>query len=373
MTIKKNRSQNELDKHYMTLALHLAQKAKNRVAPNPQVGCVIVKNKKIIASGWHKRFGGPHAEIEALKSLSSTSILKGATLYVTLEPCHHFGKTPPCVDALLKLNLKRVVIAMKDPNPLTCGRSIQKLKKHKIPVTVGVCAYEAQQLNKEFIKNIKTELPYVIVKIALSQDNMITAQKGSRTQITGPESQRYVQKLRQTVDAVLVGKRTIDIDDPLLTVRQKKATQPLRVFVDSRFTVSLKAKIFHEKNGAPVVVCTTQNVSSKRLHELKAKKIYLLKCRSNLKKQVDIQDALRLLKSQFHVRTLLVEGGGEIIQSFSKVKGGIDEWHILQSSRILGQEGYKWDPAPYLKTQSLHCQKQLGRDELKIYTLSRKH
>lgn len=204
----------------MRLALKLAGKAAGQVSPNPMVGCVIVRKGKIISRGFHEKFGEAHAEINALKKINSKA--DGATMYVNLEPCHHFGKTPPCVDAVLASGVKRVVIAMQDPNPLTAGKSIKKLRASGIRVDVGVCEQEARFLNRFFIKYITKKMPYVIVKVAQSLDGKISNKPGKQFWLTGSRAKKHVQDLRSRVDAVLVGRGTVAIDDPQLSVRDKK-------------------------------------------------------------------------------------------------------------------------------------------------------
>ena len=335
------------DIEFMRLALQLAEKGRGAVSPNPMVGCVVVKNGKILATGYHKKIGGPHAEINALKKLKDKA--KGATIYVTLEPCHHFGKTPPCVDALLRAGVKRVVIAMPDPNPLTAGQSIRKLKKMGVQLTVGVCRKEAATLNRGFIKFIRTGLPYVIVKVAQSQDGKIAARKGLRTQITGLESQNYVQALRQTVDAILVGRKTIVIDDPLLTVRDQTLPQPARVVLDSQLRTPFQSKLF-KSNGGKVIVCTSQNVDPQKIKRYRDKKIQVLLCQTNKSGGLRWKDVFQKLANESGVLSILVEGGGEVLQSLSQTQH-IDEWHLLTAPQNLGEKGVslKAKPPLYLK------------------------
>lgn len=320
----------------MQLALSLARKGSGRVSPNPLVGCVIVKNGKILSQGYHQKFGGAHAEVNALKKRSGKA--RGATMYVTLEPCHHFGKTPPCVDAVIQSGVSRVVIAMQDPNPLTAGKSIKKLKRAGIAVTVGVCGDEARHLNRFFVKHITTGLPYVIAKVAQSVDGKIAAQKGQRTQITGEKAGQYVQKLRAGVDAVLVGKNTVLVDDPLLNVRDSKKPQPRRVILDSR--LALFKKIPHLKilnsQGGPVVFVTVlprAHAGVKKVESLGCEILYA----RQIKGHVDLRDMLCQL-GKLGVNSILVEGGQKIFTAFAKARL-VDEWQVLVSPVILGEKG----------------------------------
>lgn len=336
MRLNSKHSQSFRDQKFMKLALSLARKGSGRVSPNPLVGCVIVKNGKILSQGYHQKFGGAHAEVNALKKISGKA--RGATMYVTLEPCHHFGKTPPCVDAVIQSGVSRVVIAMQDPNPLTAGKSIKKLKRAGIAVTVGVCGDAAKKLNRFFNKHITTGLPYVIAKVAQSVDGKIAAQKGQRTQITGEKAGRYVQKLREEVDAVLVGKNTVQVDDPLLNVRDPKKPQPRRVILDSRLT--LVQKIPHLKilnsQGGPVIFVTVLSPAHTRVKKIKSLGCDVLHV-NQIKGHVDLRDMLCQL-GKLGVTSILVEGGQKIFTAFAKARL-VDEWQVLVSPVILGEKG----------------------------------
>ncbi len=295
--VSKYRRMKKNDQIFMKCALDLARKGKGHVEPNPMVGCVIVKSGKIIAQGYHKKFGGPHAEIEALKKINFKA--KKATMYVTLEPCCHFGKTPPCVDAVIKSGVKRVVIGMKDPNPVVNGRSIRKLKGAGIRVKVLGFRQRAR--------------PYVIVKVAQSLDGMIAARKGVRTQITGRQALAYVQKLRASVDAILVGANTIRVDDPQLNVRDRKKKQPLRIVLSKSGKVDRKSRIFRTRGGRVVVLSVeTRLIAS--LQDI-TKQIYRL-----------------------GVRRLLVEGGAQVFAQFLK-SNLVNEWHVITAPVRIGSNG----------------------------------
>lgn len=358
----KNKTQ---DHKFMQLALQLAAKGQGFVSPNPMVGCVVVKNNKILATGYHKKFGGPHAEIVALQKCKKST--RGVTLYVTLEPCHHFGKTPPCVNAILQSGVKRVVIAMRDPNPLTAGQSIRKLKKQGVQVTVGVCRKEAHDLNRGFCKFMQTGMPYVIVKVAQSQDGKIAAKAGVRTQITGSHAQKYVQELRKTVDAILVGRKTVQVDDPLLTVRNKKMSQPARVVLDSQLRTPLKSLLF-KSAGGPVILCTAHNVDPKKLKRYRQNNIEVLLCGTNQLGQLLWKDVLQKLATDKGILSVLVEGGAEVLQSLEQTKF-IDEWHMITASHRLGDAGlslFANKPNFLKKTSKI---KSLGNDKLCVYRL----
>lgn len=322
------------DLQFMRRALGLATKGLGRVAPNPMVGCVIVRGGRVIAEGWHKRFGGAHAEVEALKKLKSNTA-RGATMYATLEPCHHFGKTPPCVDAVTASGIKRVVIAMRDPNPLTRGKSIRKMRAAGIDVSVGVCGREAGELNRFFIKYVTTGLPYVIVKIAQSRDGKIATAPGVRTQITGLAAMRYVQDLRRSVGAIIVGRDTVRIDDPLLNVRRKSAPQPIRVILDAQLQTDSRARIFRSPGGRVILVCGP-NPATRRVREFEAVGATVLPVA--LKKgRIDLHDALKKMGAT-GISSVLVEGGAAVFTSFARAHLA-DEWHVITAPHDIGKGG----------------------------------
>lgn len=352
------------DKFFMTLALDLAKKGRGRVSPNPMVGCVIVRKGRVIAEGYHQRFGGPHAEVNALKKISGKAV--GATMYVTLEPCYHFGKTPPCIDAVIKSGIKRVVIAMCDPNPLTAGKSIRKLKKAGIAVTLGVCEDEAKKLNRFFIKHITTGMPFVIAKVAQSLDGKIAGRRGERTPITGPEAFAYTQDLRACVDAVLVGKNTVLVDDPLLTVRTKKLMQPQRVILDGKLSLLRHfshLQIFKNKNSdGPILLVSTLPEHHARIALARAQGVGVICCRSS-KGRVDLKAMLKKL-DHWGIVSILVEGGAEVLSDFARQKL-VDEWHLLIAPCWLGSRAVPafLSSPPRLKTKQI---KMLGQDVLAV-------
>lgn len=326
--------QKQLDLTFMQQALDLAKKGLRQVSPNPMVGCVIVKSGKVIGQGYHKKFGGAHAEVNALKSVKSST--QNSTVYVTLEPCAHFGKTPPCVNALIEAGVKRVVIAMKDPNPLTKGKSIRKLKAKGIEVVVGVCEKEAKFLNRVFICNQTKGRPYVIVKIAQSLDGKIAAQKGKQTWLTGKEAVQYVHKLRSLVDAVMVGAGTIKADNPQLNVRfGKKSHSPQVVVLDGRLSTSPKAKCFHSSQSKKFVMTSVSDKSSK-LKTFQKQNIETLCLPEFNKGPIPIPTALQVLY-QNQIGSVLVEGGAEIFNQFAKHPEFVDEWQFIIAPIILGK------------------------------------
>ena len=302
------------EKKFMQKALTLARRSQGYTAPNPPVGTVLVKNEKIIGQGYHaphdpiRQTGQDHAEIIALKKAGRKA--KNATLYVTLEPCCHHGKTPPCVEAIIKSGIKEVFVATRDPNPLVAGRGIQALKKAKIKVQTGLLQEQADQLIAPFRKFIQHKIPFVILKIASSLDGKICTAKGQSKWITSPVSRKYAHQLRKESDAILVGINTVLKDNPSLTTRHVKGSNPLRIILDSRLRIPFKAKVLKDKN---VLIITTPKASPAKRQKLEKLGYSLLvhKPKINLKK------LLREL-AQRNVMQLLVEGGGQVFTSFLK-------------------------------------------------------
>jgi diaminohydroxyphosphoribosylaminopyrimidine deaminase/5-amino-6-(5-phosphoribosylamino)uracil reductase len=224
-----------VDEKLMRLALRLAAKGRGKTSPNPMVGAVVVRGERIIGRGYHHKAGEPHAEVLALRQAGDRA--RGATLYLNLEPCSHFGRTPPCTQAILQAGIRRVVAGMKDPNPLVAGKGIRRLRRAGVQVDMGILAAECRELNAPFCKYITTGKPFIILKTACSLDGKIATGSGDSRWISSEESRRYVHHLRLHVDAVMVGSGTVLKDDPLLTVRLSRGEsypQPLRVIVDSR-------------------------------------------------------------------------------------------------------------------------------------------
>ena len=225
----------DFDSRMMLRALELARRGEGIVEPNPMVGCVVVQGEEIVGEGWHQRFGGPHAEIEALRAAGAKAT--GATLYVTLEPCCHHGQTPPCSDAVIQAGIGRVVAAMRDPFPKVAGGGIQQLMSAGIDVEVGLHEQEARELNAPYLKLLATGRPWVIAKWAMTLDGKLATKTGDSKWISGEASRRVVHELRGRVDAIVVGRRTAALDDPLLTARLEKGSPPriaTRIVLDSR-------------------------------------------------------------------------------------------------------------------------------------------
>ncbi len=316
------------DKYYMQLSLKFAASGLGNVEPNPAVGCVIVKNNKIIGKGWHKKFGGPHAEINALKSCKKSPA--GATMYVTLEPCCHFGKTPPCTNAIIKAGIKKVVAAVKDPTKKVVGKGFKILKNASIEVETGICATEAEKLNAPFFKFAKTQKPWVIIKWAQSSDGFLARTDKNRW-ITNSASRKDVQKTRKKVLAILVGINTVLADNPMLTVRPDTGRQPLRIVLDSQLKTSQNCNLIKTAKKTPVCIFTTAKNA-----KIKQKGVEIIKVGKN-KDGINLKAMLAELGKR-NIQQLLVEGGEKVITSFLKQKLA-DEIIIYTSNEKLGKKG----------------------------------
>lgn len=312
---------------YMQQALSLAEKGRGSVSPNPMVGCVIVKNNKVIAQGWHQKAGQSHAEILALKYAGVKA--RGATMYVNLEPCFHEGRTPPCVDEVIKAGIAHVVVAMKDPNPKVAGKSLRKLRQNKIQVTTGILNKEAQALNAAFIKYITTSQPYVTAKCAQTLDGRIACFNGESKWITSEKTRQLSRRMRKEFDAILIGSNTMIKDDPCL--QQTKGV--LKVVVDSTLKLSEKAQLFSVSDPKEILIATTDEcpLSKKEAFEDKGVEVVVLPTKN---KRVNLKSLLSYLGKR-EVARLLIEGGGTVIGSALKDKL-VDEMHIFMAPKIIG-------------------------------------
>lgn len=317
-----------IDLTFMSRALQLAERGLFTTDPNPRVGCVIVKDGQIVGEGWHQRAGEGHAEVNALNAAGEKA--KDADCYVTLEPCSHFGKTPPCADALINAGMKRVFIAMTDPNPRVAGSGIARLKAAGIEVTVGILEQQAEKLNIGFCKRMRIGLPYVRSKMAMSIDGRTAMASGESKWITGSAARQDVQKLRARSSAILTGIGTVLADNPALTVRpedwypQSTIRQPLRVVVDSQLRISADAKIFED--NAKVLIAT--NVATKTT--LPAEICHL----PTSNNQVDLPALLAELAKR-EINEVMVEAGPQLNGALLQA-GLIDELIIYIAPKIMG-------------------------------------
>jgi diaminohydroxyphosphoribosylaminopyrimidine deaminase/5-amino-6-(5-phosphoribosylamino)uracil reductase len=320
------------DEHYMRRAIQLARKGEGRVSPNPLVGAVIVRGGRIIGEGYHRRCGENHAEINAIQK--ATEPVEGATFFITMEPCSHFGRTPPCVDALLACHPGRVVVGTTDPNPLVSGRGIRTLAQHGIETRIGVLEEECRRLNEVFFKYIRTGRPYVTLKFAQTLDGRIATATGHSRWISSPPSLHFAHRLRGLHDAILVGAGTVLQDDPELTCRLVRGKNPLRIVVDSQLLSSPEARIFKEQKGAPAMVATTQRAAGERRRLFEEQGIEVLEIGEDRAGRVDLPLLLAALGKR-EIASLLVEGGAAVITAFLREKL-TDRLVVILAPKIIG-------------------------------------
>lgn len=321
------------DQKYMAMAMDLALKAKNTASPNPMVGAVIVKNGRVIAQGFHHHAGGPHAEVIAFQKASSSQ-LKGATLYVTLEPCAHFGRTPPCVDAVIKAGIKKIVVGMKDPNPKTNGHSILKLRKAGINVSVGILEEELRKMNASFVKYVTKQIPFVVAKTAQTLDGRIATRTSHSKWITSQASRKLGHELRNEFDAIMVGIQTVLKDDPGLNAALE-SKRLKKVIVDSCLRIPLNAKLFRKTRPEDCIVTATKRANKTKLKQLQKRGVQIIFC--PLKNgRVDLKFLLKELAKR-EIAKVLIEGGGTLIGSALKEKV-VDKVLIFVAPQILGDE-----------------------------------
>jgi len=323
-----------MDEQYMKQALAIAQYASGRTSPNPMVGAVIVSDGRVVGQGWHRKAGTPHAEINALQQAGA--LAQGATMYVTLEPCSHYGRTGPCADAVIDAGIKKVVVAMNDPNPLVAGRGIQKLRDASIQVVEGVLAADAAALNEIFIKHISTQMPFVALKSALSLDGKIAAFTGHSQWITGPESRERVQKLRDCYDGILVGIGTVLADNPSLTTRLPyKGKNPIRIIIDSMARTPLEAQIVTD-GLAPTIIVVTHEAPQDRVNALRSCGVEVLATVAN-KGGVDLRQLFLALAGR-SITSIFIEGGASINASVL-AENLVDKIYWFIAPKIIGGLG----------------------------------
>lgn len=306
------------NRKFMQRALDLARLGIGRTRPNPLVGAVLVKDNKIVGEGYHRQFGGPHAEINALDMAKDAA--KDSTLYVTLEPCSHHGKTPPCCEAIVESGVKRVVCAIQDPNPLVAGKGIAYLKSRGVDVSVGILANEASELNEIFLHYIKTKTPFVILKTAMSLDGKIATRTGESRWISSPQSRQQVHQLRNQVAAVVVGVNTVLKDDPELTTRLAggKGINPLRIVLDTTGRTPLDARLFKTIDEAPLLIVGTNRIPPSRVeaYERAGAEAWIMETAG----RTEMIHHLLTDLGKRQIDSLLVEGGGTVAESFVKAK-----------------------------------------------------
>lgn len=305
------------DERFMRLALRLAARAIGDTSPNPVVGAVLVKRGRIIGQGYHRQAGLAHAEVEALRKAGERAAM-GSTLYVTLEPCHHTGRTPPCCDAIIRAGIRRVVIATKDPNPITNGRGIARLRRAGIRLSVGVLEEDARRLVAPFHKAITTKLPWMIVKIAQSLDGKIAAATGQSRWISSAPARAFTHRLRHQVDAILIGANTVLQDDPDLSARGSRsgarAGRPIVVIVDSRLRTPVSSRCLSDRFSRLAVLATTTRAAAKQ-EPFVRRGIEVVRFPPSPDGRVPLRRLCRTLLRRYGITSVLVEGGGEVVAS----------------------------------------------------------
>ncbi|SFR81152.1 bifunctional diaminohydroxyphosphoribosylaminopyrimidine deaminase/5-amino-6-(5-phosphoribosylamino)uracil reductase RibD [Anaeromicropila populeti] len=315
---------------YMKLALELAEKGKGFVNPNPMVGAVIVKNNSIIGSGYHQAYGQLHAERNALASVTESPA--GATMYVNLEPCCHYGKTPPCTEAILESGISHVVVGTLDPNPKVSGNGVRILEQHGVKVTVGVLEKESRLLNKVFIHYITTKRPFLVLKSAMTIDGKTATSSGESQWITNDSSRKYVHQLRHNYSAIMTGVQTVITDNPLLTCRLPDAKNPVRIICDTHLRIPLSSKIVETAHDVPTYIATACEESEKGqlLRELGCNMIY-----TPLKDGVLDLSELVMQLGKMKIDSILLEGGPTL--NFSALKDNlVDYIYLFIAPKILG-------------------------------------
>ena len=312
----KNTTDMEQDRQYMKMALELAQKGMGFTAPNPMVGAVIVKNGRIIGQGYHRKYGGLHAEREALAACTEEP--KGASIYVTLEPCCHYGKQPPCVNAILEAGIRRVIIGSSDPNPLVAGKGIRILKDHGIEVTENILKEECDKLNEAFFYYIQNKKPYVVMKYAMTMDGKIAAYTGESKWVTGEAARIHVQEQRLKYTGIMVGVGTVLADDPMLTCRLENSRNPVRIICDSHLRTPLTSKIVRTAKTIPTILASSSKDQQKikNYEELGCQVLYVPEKNGH----IDLNRLMELLGAA-KIDSILLEGGGSL--NWSALESGI--------------------------------------------------
>ena len=322
----------EKDGHWMQRAIQLARQGIGLTRPNPPVGAVLVKSGRIVGEGWHRQAGTAHAEVKAIQAAGSKA--KGATLYVTLEPCSTFGKTPPCTEAILQSGIRRVVIGCLDPNPVHHGRGVRILRSSGIEVTVGVQREDSLSLVEAFSKWVRTGRPWVTLKMALSIDGRVADASGNSRWITGKEARRSVHDLRRTADAIMVGKRTALLDDPTLLPRPALGRKPLRIVLDSHGSLPLRLRLFTDGHSEQTVVFTSWRVRRGWVERVRATGASIVRVRRRVS-GLDLNQVLLRL-GEMGVMHLLCEGGGQLAGNLVRARL-VDRLVLYFGPRLLGE------------------------------------
>lgn len=322
------------DKHFMKMALDLAAEGRGFTSPNPMVGAVVVKDGQVVGKGYHRYVGGPHAEVDAIEDAGV--LAAGSTLYVTLEPCNHTGRTPPCTTKILAAGIKRVVVAMDDPNPEVKGGGNAFLQSRGIEITRGICEKEAQRLNESFVKYVQTERPFVILKCAATLDGRIATKTGDSKWVTGEASRGFVHGLRHAADGIMVGIDTVRNDDPSLTTRLEgiKGADPVRIILDTNLSISENAKVLRLDSKSDTVIVVgplTEARGKKAAIENRGAKVVEAPLKGG---RIDLDWLMKHL-GKAGITSLMIEGGSRVIGS-ALAAGIVDKVLFFYAPKILG-------------------------------------
>jgi diaminohydroxyphosphoribosylaminopyrimidine deaminase/5-amino-6-(5-phosphoribosylamino)uracil reductase len=324
------------DRHekFMKAALGFARKGVGKTSPNPAVGAVIVRKGQVVAAGFHRKAGGPHAEVEALNQLEGKA-RQGDTLYVTLEPCNHYGRTPPCTQAILEKGVRKVVVGMRDPNPRVTGGGCDALSGQGVEVVTGVLEEECQRLNEWFVTYVTKGRPFVIAKTALTLDGWTATSTGQSRWVTNERSREWVHRLRNQVDGILVGVGTVTADDPLLNTRLKKGRgkDPVRIIVDTHLSIPVNARVLGHSHGSETLIAVGEDVPPARLKRLERKGISFLVCPKK-EGRIDLRALMDMLGKR-SVTSVLLEGGATLMGAMIREKL-VDKFCIFKAPKILG-------------------------------------
>lgn len=314
-------------KKYMDLAIKLAEKGRGLTSPNPMVGCIVVKRGRIVGKAYHKKAGEEHAEVLAISDAGKKAA--NSTMYVNLEPCSHWGRTPPCTEKIVEAGVREVIIGMKDPNPLVDG--FRELKFRGIKTKIGILEKEAKKLNEAYAKYIKTKKPFVSIKVAMSLDGRIATATGDSKYITSKEARAYVHQLRSEADAVMVGLNTVLRDNPELTPRLVKGKDPVKVVVDSSLKIPKSCNLM--KDPSKLIIATTNKASKNEIKKLQQKGVNIVTTKSK-KGMVDLRDLMRQL-GKHEITSVMIEGGSELNSSAIRA-GVVDKILIFAAPKIIG-------------------------------------
>jgi diaminohydroxyphosphoribosylaminopyrimidine deaminase/5-amino-6-(5-phosphoribosylamino)uracil reductase len=321
------------DEEFMRMTLSLARKGVGTTSPNPMVGALIVKGQKIVGEGYHKKAGMPHAEVVALEAAGPAA--RGATLYVNLEPCCHQGRTPPCVGAIIKAGIKKVVVAMRDPNPLVLGKGIEQLKRAGIDVKVGLLEAEARQLNEAFVTVKEQNRPFILMKAATSLDGKIATKIGESRWISNEESRKYANKLRSTMDGVMVGINTVILDNPMLVPRMTKPKRyPVRIVLDSKLRIPLTCQLVKTADRFRTMIFALNDARTEKESRLKSMSVEVVRVGPGDNGRISLAEVCKGLVER-DITSVLLEGGGELNSSLLK-EGFVDKIVFFYAPKIIG-------------------------------------